>query len=250
MVTFRSVLSPLPLAGFAFCFASYGLLLARPELVAHVVGREGLIELLGAFFLLAASLICLSSFRQVRREAQPSSLRRRLVLLGLGLFFLVAFGEEVSWGQHLFGYRTPELFQRHNIQKEVNLHNLRLLDTFTTEGDKKEGLGLLLNSNRLFDYFMVTLFLIAPLLAARSPVMKARLESLGVPLLPAVFAALLVANLLATAAAELVLVQNRYSVHLAVSEIRESNYALLCFLGSLYWLLRERRPAPSAQRAH
>ena len=46
------------------------------------------------------------------------------------------------------------------------------------------------------------------------------------------------ANLLATAAAELFLVRDRYAIHLAVSEIRESNYALLCFLAALYWLAR------------
>lgn len=33
-------------------------------------------------------------------------------------------GEEVSWGQHLFGWQTPEVFQVLNRQQETNLHNI------------------------------------------------------------------------------------------------------------------------------
>lgn len=33
-------------------------------------------------------------------------------------------GEEVSWGQHLFGWRTPDTLQALNRQGETNLHNL------------------------------------------------------------------------------------------------------------------------------
>ncbi len=36
---------------------------------------------------------------------------------------LLIFGEEVSWGQWLWGWQSPELFAQHNLQKETNLHN-------------------------------------------------------------------------------------------------------------------------------
>jgi hypothetical protein len=32
--------------------------------------------------------------------------------------------EEISYGQHLFGWRSPEYFREHNLQGEVNLHNM------------------------------------------------------------------------------------------------------------------------------
>ena len=44
------------------------------------------------------------------------------LLLGVGLFFLV--GEELSWGQRIFGWATPETFSEINKQQEINLHNI------------------------------------------------------------------------------------------------------------------------------
>jgi hypothetical protein len=32
--------------------------------------------------------------------------------------------EEISYGQHLFGWKSPEFFERTNVQGEINLHNL------------------------------------------------------------------------------------------------------------------------------
>lgn len=43
-------------------------------------------------------------------------------LLALALCYVVL--EEISWGQRLIGFETPEFFRRHNLQREANLHNL------------------------------------------------------------------------------------------------------------------------------
>lgn len=40
------------------------------------------------------------------------------------LFFLMA-GEEITWGQRIFGIATPETWAEMNVQKETNLHNLK-----------------------------------------------------------------------------------------------------------------------------
>lgn len=44
------------------------------------------------------------------------------VLLGLLLFF--GAGEEISWGQRIFGIESSEYFKQNNTQGETNLHNL------------------------------------------------------------------------------------------------------------------------------
>jgi len=44
------------------------------------------------------------------------------VVVGLGLVSLVSAGEEVSWGQRLIGFTTPELASQ-NRQGELTLHN-------------------------------------------------------------------------------------------------------------------------------
>ncbi|MDD3604553.1 MAG: hypothetical protein PHD86_05145 [Kiritimatiellae bacterium] len=42
----------------------------------------------------------------------------------LGLFMFVCAGEEISWGQRIFGFGTPEAMVEVNEQNEFNLHNL------------------------------------------------------------------------------------------------------------------------------
>jgi len=42
--------------------------------------------------------------------------------LAIGTFILGM--EEISWGQRLLGIPIPDLFQQHNVQREINFHNL------------------------------------------------------------------------------------------------------------------------------
>ena len=48
-------------------------------------------------------------------------------VLALGCLFIGA--EEVSWGQHLFGFTPPAAFRDANFQGELNLHNLRAIQS-------------------------------------------------------------------------------------------------------------------------
>lgn len=77
---------------------------------------------IGAVVLLAIAVIC--GIALLRRRAQ---LPVRLLVPWLALFTLGAFffgGEEASWGQHYFGWGTPETLAAANDQAETNLHNL------------------------------------------------------------------------------------------------------------------------------
>lgn len=53
---------------------------------------------------------------------RPHPYRPFFTLLALACFYVV--GEEISWGQRLFTFASPDFFQRHNLQQEINLHNL------------------------------------------------------------------------------------------------------------------------------
>jgi hypothetical protein len=50
--------------------------------------------------------------------------RRGLFHAVLFLLFLTVGMEEISWGQRIFGWETPELFEEVNLQNETNIHNL------------------------------------------------------------------------------------------------------------------------------
>ncbi len=67
------------------------------------------------FFFLTAGIF---SFKIARR---PSPHRGFFFLLGLACLYVVL--EEISWGQRLFAFESPELFQKANLQGETNLHN-------------------------------------------------------------------------------------------------------------------------------
>jgi len=75
----------------------------------------------------------------VVRKLSPSWWFKGATLL-LALFCLGVAGEEISWGQRLFGFKPPEVFLERNFQQELNLHNV-LMD--------ERGLGFALDSKDL-----------------------------------------------------------------------------------------------------
>ena len=92
-----------------------------PEFHARWFNRkEGPIEWLTVFVLLVGLSYGLGAlFRRVR-------LPDPRLKLWLGLHLLAAFyiaGEEISWGQTVFGWESPELMERINGQQETNIHN-------------------------------------------------------------------------------------------------------------------------------
>ncbi|MEM9557315.1 MAG: hypothetical protein AAGC60_23860 [Acidobacteriota bacterium] len=214
-------------------FVAYLLLLGPDALVQRFGGREAIAEHLGAFSFLGAAVVYFLCLRMTPRE-RPM---RRLALGLLGVFFVVACGEELSWGQHALGFATPEPLRELNAQQEVNLHNLWLIDSYGADGEKKSGWqAVLLNSNRLFDLFMLGLFVVLPVLT-RFGTTGRWLRRLDPPTPPARFAGVLGLNLVLTAVWELVVVDDMLH-HLAVSEVREMSYGFLCLAAAL-WCRRE-----------
>ena len=67
--------------------------------------------LLSGFLLFAAALMERSFFR-----------RCVYVLGGMAMVFVT--GEEISWGQRIFGFATPDFLMLMNQQKEFNVHNI------------------------------------------------------------------------------------------------------------------------------
>jgi len=80
----------------------------------------GLLEIGTVVFLLPAVVICVLIF--LRRRDLPRRFGVAILLLGLATLYFA--GEEISWGQTYFHWKTPESFVSLNRQKETNLHNL------------------------------------------------------------------------------------------------------------------------------
>lgn len=92
------------------------------EAFAEGYAREdGIVESGTALALLLTGLFHLKRAIKLRGG---STLRPLLGGLFIGLLFLFGAGEEISWGQRIFGFGTPETLQHLNKQDEFNLHNL------------------------------------------------------------------------------------------------------------------------------
>jgi hypothetical protein len=67
-------------------------------------------------------LFALATLFLWRLVLRPSPYRLFFAILALSCFYVTM--EEISWGQRVFNLSTPEFFEKHNIQKETNFHNL------------------------------------------------------------------------------------------------------------------------------
>jgi membrane associated rhomboid family serine protease len=92
----------------------------RPEFYVSVLSAEdGILEWGTALFLIIASLACVS--RAFTRG------KERIFVLMSALGALILFfgaGEEISWGQRVFGWASGDFWVENNDQAETNLHNL------------------------------------------------------------------------------------------------------------------------------
>lgn len=80
----------------------------------------GLVELAHFLIPLAAAVIAFRAWRRLPRSADRR-LSALLLVLALGCVYIA--GEEHSWGQHFFGWDTPDEWGEINRQDETNLHN-------------------------------------------------------------------------------------------------------------------------------
>ena len=86
--------------------------------------EDGPAENLQFLFLVAAAAGA-AAIAVARRRIDDRLLAWLYAGLAVALVFLA--GEEISWGQRLFGVATPTVLAEHNIQGELNLHNTFLL---------------------------------------------------------------------------------------------------------------------------
>jgi hypothetical protein len=84
-------------------------------------GESSLIEIITVGFAILGLIISAKNLGFRSRVSSPFfGIWMALFMLG----FIYIAGEEASWGQHLFDWKTPEWISEHNRQQETNLHNL------------------------------------------------------------------------------------------------------------------------------
>lgn len=109
----------LPLAYLAIIFT--GRALGDDFYNAWIYGERGVVELSTAAMSLTACGIAIAAWRQ-RARLPHRYLGVWLAIFAAGAFYFGA--EELSWGQQLLRWDTPEAFQAVNDHNETNLHNM------------------------------------------------------------------------------------------------------------------------------
>jgi len=137
-----------------YSVASYSLYFFFDEEFMIKVGEEdGVFEYLTAFFFIATSVVSVILF-----------VRSKVIWFALlAIVFFVGFGEEISWGQRILGYGTPESVNTQNIQGEFNIHNLEMLDSKDFSGTEKSGWKKFTAVQFLYNLFWLAYGILVPL---------------------------------------------------------------------------------------
>lgn len=109
------------IAPLAFYAAVMMLPLASERAFDAVTREDGLIEYAQFFALVACGLLSGTQARRLWCRARGWA----LVYGAFALVCLAAAGEEISWGQRIFGIETPQWYAANNHQAETTIHNLQ-----------------------------------------------------------------------------------------------------------------------------
>lgn len=106
---------------FVFVGVSFFIKYVAWDIYRIQFAEDGVIEYLQFALYCISFLLAIFSFvRSFRYRVVYVTIM--YLIFSLGLFFVAM--EEISWGQRIFGFSTPESIQQKNVQGEITLHNI------------------------------------------------------------------------------------------------------------------------------
>lgn len=204
-----------------------------------LTNEDGFYETIGALAFLFSSVLFVYCWYQSKgkgNEFRGFKTNRNLIFLVCGLLFFVAFGEEISWGQRIFNWDTPESIEKMNFQQETNLHNLDGLNI--NLGENHGGIIgwlLVINPGRIFFYFWFTLMILIPLANKFSHSIRNFFQGLRVPIAPLWLGALMIANLIIAKVFIKATAAYPIDTFSSLDEIMETHYAIIIALLAFHW---------------
>jgi len=208
------------------------------DLLLELTKEDGIYENAGAILFLfttVAFVVLATRPKFYINYKRTEKFAQRKYFWLLALVFFLAFGEEISWGQRIFDFATPEALKEINIQDEFNLHNLEVFHGKTADGEDKTGILALLTMHRLFYLIFLVYLLLLPIFYARNSWIKNFIEKIKLPV-PNVLLGVLVAFNLVYGNV-LRAVYSEIDGHGTV-EIKEFVMALILFALPLLWFSR------------
>jgi len=229
---------------FVFCLFCFTAVLLPQKTFLFLVQEDGPFESAAAtFFLLSSILFFLlffrkSSFKKAADAAYFNSRSKRIFFFLLGLLFIFLVGEEISWGQRIFGFETPEGMAERNMQGETNLHNLDIFHILKSksgeEGIDKTGLEAYLTAKKIFVYIFLCFLFLLPLGVRFVPFIRDLAKRFYVPVPPIQIGILFILNILVYKAFKPLATGYR-GIGRGLEELEEFNFALILFLVPFVW---------------
>lgn len=165
----------------SYCFYFF----ANDDLVIELGKEDGFFENMTALCFFIGFALLLLTFIKTKNV---------LVLL-LGLVFFFGAGEEISWGQRILHYCTPQNINKLNVQGEFNIHNLEVFNGVKLDGSKSSGWHKFLGMNFLFKLFTLTIAVLMPLFAFHSKFFSSFFQKIKAPIAPFSIGFLVIINI-------------------------------------------------------
>jgi len=168
------------------------------DLLIDLTQEDGPYEYTGAiFFLFTAGVYFILAIYPKRYNDHSKENRRitRVYFSILALVFVFAFGEEISWGQRIFNFATPEAIKDINLQQEFNFHNLEIFHGKTADGEEKKGILALLTLHKIFYLSFLFYLLFIPILYKTNARVRTLIKRIHLPIPQIIFGLLFIFNL-------------------------------------------------------
>jgi len=211
------------------------------ETFLSLVKEDGPFENAGALLFLTTSIMFFVLFFAQNKFYKPedrayfSSFSRRIFFLLLGLLFFVLLGEEISWGQRILGFETPDAIEERNIQDEFNFHNL---DVFHLRGEdkvRKTGIAAMFTAKKIFVYVFISYLFLLPLAVKFIDPIKNLANRLYLPVPKIELGILFILNIILFKAFK-PFSDGTTGMLRGLAEVEEFNFALILLLLPLIWL--------------
>jgi len=165
----------IPVALALMVTGSYSVYLFFSENTVANLGKEDhFFEWLTAVCLFIASLLFLKTALS----------KKNIYSFFMSAILFVGAGEEISWGQRIIDFQTPQSLKVMNVQNEFNLHNLSVFNTENFDKTRKKGWTRLLEINFLFRVFCMGYGIVIPLFALLSTTIKKIVATSEIPIPP------------------------------------------------------------------
>jgi hypothetical protein len=247
MTSLFSAKNKLYLYIFLFCVVTFStIVFLDQDTFLFLVQEDGPFESAGALCFLGSAVLYFMLYWNEKRFADStdrqffSSKSKRIWFLLLGLLFIVLMGEEISWGQRIFGWAG----WADNVQDETTVHNMPLFNQHLSKPGaeveiEKEGLAALFTAKKIFVYIFLSFSFLLPLGVRFAPFIKHAAKRFYLPVPAIELGILFILNIILFKAFKPW--RDIYDgAGRGLSEIEEFNFAFILLMVPFVWLLNRK----------